>query len=451
MTRLDPGSTRQGNKRATTFNEEAATFYEPLDFLLARAPLLPIEFYCSLKTDRLQAPAGPDASGETLLNDLVDSANSIDVIRHALAVGSLSLLDALDRTQLDASAAARRAEKLLRYLIRMSTRPTPFGLFAGVATACWGTPTDLSFASAPSRFRMRPDMEWLTRLVFALEAQPDIRSHLRIIANSTAFVQAGRVHLAQQAPRHALNDAPQESGVNLRATGIVRRALALARTPIDHSELAATLLAETPNATPELVERLITELYDQTVLLTDLRPPLTTADPAGYVLQRLADIPPARDIVMKLDDLLKRMTAWSTLPSEKAIAEYRQIMVQAKGMVEAGVETPLEVDMALPLAGTHISKLVGVEVARAADLVLRMTPATDGSPRLRAYREAFTARYESSREVPLLEMLHPAFGLGPLLTHAPPVDHVGERDQMQRSRRDQALLGMACEAVYTAT
>ena len=40
--------------------------------------------------------------------------------------------------------ADRLASKLLMYQIRMSTRPTPFGLFAGCAAVSWAEHTDLS-------------------------------------------------------------------------------------------------------------------------------------------------------------------------------------------------------------------------------------------------------------------------------------------------------------------
>ena len=54
------------------------------------------------------------------------------------------------------------------------------------------------------------------------------------------------------------------------------------------------LLESTPGATREKVDKLLTELWQQTLLLTDLRPPLTCTSPAQYVVDRLADIPAAQ-------------------------------------------------------------------------------------------------------------------------------------------------------------
>src|SRR5262249_48732149 len=72
----------------------------------------------------------------------------------------------------------------------------------------------------------------------------------------------------------------------------------------------------------------------------------------------------------------------------------------------------LQVDMAMDLKGKQISQLVGMETAKAAELMLRLTPYPDGLPYISAYREAFKTRYGLDRQVPLLELLTPDSGLG---------------------------------------
>src|SRR5918993_1260334 len=84
------------------------------------------------------------------------------------------LLAALDRAGPGDPGWPRLEGKLLRYRIRMATRPTPFGLFAGVGVARWADRTDLALAGPP-RTRTRLDMEWLLRLVLPLEGHPRVR------------------------------------------------------------------------------------------------------------------------------------------------------------------------------------------------------------------------------------------------------------------------------------
>src|SRR5918998_671589 len=98
--------------------------YRPLDHLVVRAPLLPVEAFQALTGDGI-APAG---SGPVPWDGVAGWARPL--VRRALAVASPSLLAALDRPSPNGDAADRARDSLLRYLVRMATRPTPFGLFA---------------------------------------------------------------------------------------------------------------------------------------------------------------------------------------------------------------------------------------------------------------------------------------------------------------------------------
>lgn len=160
--------------------------YRPLDFVMVRVPLLPVESYLSLSGEESPLP---------LLSD--------PRIQRAIAVASVSLLGTVERfTQfgLTRRDAERMHAKLLRYQIRMSTRPTPFGLFAGVALASWGAETDLMVHSTCALTRTRPDMAWLMEFILSLEVNPAIRKRLSYWANPLAVIEADRFALAERAP-----------------------------------------------------------------------------------------------------------------------------------------------------------------------------------------------------------------------------------------------------------
>ena len=224
--------------------------YETLDWMLVRAPLLPVETYLGLSNSTNEDEAREGSIDPDTLEDgsLVPRDPRV---RRAIAVGSSDLLEALERSKPTGRNAAELEGKLLRYLIRMSTRPTPYGLFAGVALAQWGPTTDLALAETPPRTRTRPDMAWLLNLVLELESQPEVRRELRFFANPGAFVHAGRVFLAERAPARQPSPA---SAVSVRATGVVQRALAVAREPIPHQDLVAELLSTTPGARKETAD-----------------------------------------------------------------------------------------------------------------------------------------------------------------------------------------------------
>jgi lantibiotic biosynthesis protein len=364
--------------------------YEPFDFALVRAPLLPFSIYVTLGENGTDIP--PQFDG---------------LVRRGLLIGARELAHELRRSSHAPRPSARR--KLLRYLIRMSTRPTPFGAFAGVGLARWGARTTLELSTTAGRTRTRPDMEWLLRLVATLESRREIRRYLSLVANPYATIRGDRVLLPERLPRGE-HSSPI---VSLRATGLVRRVLALAREPIAYDELMRHLEEAAPAAEPARIEALVTELWEQTLLITDLWPPLTTDSPAAYVVDRLADIPAAQAVRSQLMALMDSMAAWDSLPPDDAAEAFDGLVDRARALFGGSSSLPVMVDTALDLKANEIHVDVGNEIARAAELLIRLTPAPNGPSYLAGYRQAFESRYGHAREVPLLELLDPVFGLGP--------------------------------------
>jgi len=407
-------------KRVTPANQP---LYKPLSFFMARAPLLPVESYLELD----------DEERRFALADRI-------LVRRALAVGSASLVDALDkykRKGLSPRDADRMRAKLLRYQIRMSTRPTPFGLFAGVALGAWGACTDFAIQASCARTRTRPDMEWLMKLVFSAENDPAVRRRLAVRANPLAVVYAGRVSIAERAPN---SGDVRAMPVSVRATGVVKQALLLARESINYSNLVERLCEGTPSASVEKVEKLLNELCEQTFLLTDLRPPLTTEDPASYVAAKLEGIPEAAEALRKLNALRNASEAWDEAPEDWELFETR--LMEAGIVSERSQQPPVQADMAMAAAG-QIHHAVAEEAARAAEVLLRLSPFPLGSSVLASYRQAFVNRYGADREVPLLELLDPNQGLGPMMHgHAPTGPNPTKAAQRARILTDLACIAL---------
>jgi thiopeptide-type bacteriocin biosynthesis protein len=380
----EPGTRR---RRRTGRSSE---LYTPVGWILVRAPLLPVERYLALELDDELAPRDP-------------------LVRTALAVGSRDLLAQLDRAPSHTSKEAERLRlKLVRYLIRMSTRPTPYGMFAGVGLAEVGDTTDLRIAPGPPRTRTRPDMEWLLTLVARLEARREVRRELRVFANPAAMHHGGRVYLTERA---LLGATVAPAPVDVRATGAVRRALTLARAPVAWTRLSEELLA-TPGATPDKVEALLDELFDQTFLLSELRPPLTHASPARHVAGCLDGVEAAAKERASLAAAVDAMNAWDELPMAERPDAYRSFGALATAAVPDFDGTPAQVDTALALEGDSLNEAIAREAAKAAELLLRLSPQAGGRGPLDGYRHAFLARYGADREVPLVELLDPDDGLG---------------------------------------
>lgn len=377
--------------------------FRPLGTALLRAPLLPLSSYHGLSGEAVAGAGGASRLTGDAPATLLDPS-----VRLALLVASRSMSEALERDRARGRRDERVRSKLLRFLIRMSTRPTPYGMFAGVCLAHLDRATDFTLSGEVQR-RIRPDMAWLIHLISTLESLPGVRDRLRVVQNPAAYLRAGYFVLSERATLSEPGRAPE---VLIRATGGVCRALEMAQSPIEHTRLRDQLLMA-PGATPDKVSRLLESLLEQTFLLSDLRPTLTGGDPVQHVLDRLAGIDGARPILDDLRRLLEEARIWETLPPEEAFPAYQRLLGRAERLVpREAVDTPFQVDLFLSPERTRIHRAVGEEAARAAELLLRLTPHPEGPPALAAYRQAFLERYGIGREAPLLDLLDRNLGLG---------------------------------------
>ena len=94
-----------------------------------------------------------------------------------------------------------------RYLIRMSTRPTPYGAFAGISLLRWGDRTTLTVRNDKDRIRTRPDMGSLVGLCLALDADATVRAESPWMINARAVERHGRLSLADSAEEYWFGQA----------------------------------------------------------------------------------------------------------------------------------------------------------------------------------------------------------------------------------------------------
>lgn len=384
------------------------SLYQPAPWLVVRTPLLPVS-QIHLAREPRRALENPD------------------VVR-ALAVGCPDLLATLRRPSTKGRDRVRAENSLARYLIRMTTRPTPYGAFAGVSLACWGARTTLALAPG-QKLRTRPDMGWGLGLLRAAESDPDVRALTSWQADQMAYEREGRLFAGTGA-------------VSVKATRPARLALAAAAQPISYADLRAQLLEQT-GGTSFQVETLLTELWQQGLLLTDLTPRITgTAATGGTeVAERLR--PVRAETAAAVDRVVDLMRDFDSAPAGEA--ETRLTALEEAARAIAPSEQPVfQTDMARALAGDALNEAVAAECARAAELLLRLTPSVTAGPDLITYQRRFESRYGPDREVPLLELFDPVLGLGPM-----PHTHGGDPgvDSQQAARRADTLMALALEAL----
>jgi lantibiotic biosynthesis protein len=188
-----------------------------------------------------------------------------------------------DGSQLREREVRRAVLSVIRYRQRLTSRATPFGLFAGAATARLGSTPAARFGLKHHAFA-RVDTEWLGEVITHLEASREVRHRLWVVNNNLAFVRDEQLVVGCQ--QQSGGKEPAE--VAIAYTRAVRMALQAAQTPVLLADVADKLATEFPDRSQSVIDRMLARLVAQGILITNLRPPMTSTDPLSHVLAVLS-------------------------------------------------------------------------------------------------------------------------------------------------------------------
>lgn len=360
--------------------------------------------------------------------------------RSALELATPVLSDAIEAVvrgrQTEPRHVRRTALSTVSYLLRWQHRPTPLGLFAGIAPVSVGPRASARWRDK-HRAMIRPDAEWVTDMVLRLQRTPALLKRLPLVANNAARARGDRL-VAPGPPSdgHAVLLAPVE--ISVRNARPVAAAMDAARTPIPYGDLHSHLRDRFPQATPEKIDALLTSLVEQQFLITSLWAPMTTVDGFQHLCRELdrhqaENVPEVRDLVHALYALRDDVSAHQPTLSDTSVSAVAGRMRALTPVTP----TPLLIDTALDCE-TQLPQAVIAEVQAAVSALYRTTPQPYGYQHWRDYHRRFRARYGVGALVPVMDLVADS-GLGL------PAGYVGsERGAALKVRtdRDELLLAL---------
>ncbi|RAY17016.1 lantibiotic dehydratase [Actinomadura craniellae] len=263
--------------------------YEAVDAALIRTTTAPAD---------LDLPPWPDltcddpAGWRSWMRQVWALTEFADAVRDAAP----DLAFQVDR-HLDASPAGgdqrlrrlrRIVEALARYLLRWTTRATPYGRFAGVAPITFGPVTAVR-SGENHRVVHRPSGQGIEQHADQVERRPDLVRRVPVMTNPLGYAR-GRVWIVPCASA----DTAGTSDVEIDLTAPVRLAVDAARRPILFADLAAELAAEAPSVAPPMIDALLAGLLAHRALVSAARPAMTATDPTAHLTQHAVPAPDGR-------------------------------------------------------------------------------------------------------------------------------------------------------------
>ncbi|MCA9803473.1 MAG: lantibiotic dehydratase [Cyanobacteria bacterium HKST-UBA02] len=378
--------------------------YTVLDKFLVRTPLLPVE--------------------------ADDSGCDHGLFQCAVSTSSPSL----GRMLLEGDRSEKTLIARKKFVKRMAYRPTPYGMYAGVDVGRFGEKTTIRRGNQVTT-RLRPDMSFVRGLLEKLEKIEAVRRILKVYPNPRALERAGRIWI--ETGEGASQTGTVESGKKVVVTPAISSVLRLSSEGRQFSDLVL-LLNEEFNDPVEQLERLISDLLDYGVLVTELNFSLCDWEKFVEIVKSLELISDVRPLVEDFLDLLDRLDGWDH-GAENSRAAFDEIVSRMRRLLPGKSKDLVQIDTRAYLQDNEMSRNVASEIEVISDCLLSITRQADSS--LDFFKSEFERNYPIGREVPITELMSETFGLGSLYKQS------SYSSNMSRTR---CLLDMAITAAKEA-
>ncbi|UNZ21243.1 lantibiotic dehydratase [Streptomyces sp. 891-h] len=329
----------------------------------------------------------------------VREAAADPLFREALHVASGSLADSLDRLDAGAVLGTKRLRRtalaLSRYALRAETRPTPFGLFAGVAPARAADTTRVS-VSGPGRKKVRLDAAWLTQRVTEWLELPEVRHSVDVVLSDLSRTRGGRLVV----PRNG-------SEASVRNTALVEWVCERTTQPARYAVLLEQASASFPRLTSGQVDAALSQLVGHGFLLTSITP--QNLDDALYdrIAAALAPVPEA---AAQLDSVRVALDAYAATKPGEGHAAWRRLM-RLTDPEGTAARPPVHVDLRMD-ADVRISRAVTDEAARYASAMWELSGEWQTHAHMRTYLDRFLEAYGTGGVVSMGQLVDRHRGIG---------------------------------------
>lgn len=294
------------------------------------------------------------------------------------------------------------ALSLFRYLLRMSTRCTPYGLFAGCALGASADETNMVL-SDPGKFKKhsRMDMNYVAELTSLITNIPEVQACLQYFPNNSLYKITNRYRYAEYSIKNKFRDYHL---AEIACTPYLEKILDTASRGATLDKLADSILDTEINKTE--AKEFVAELVQSQILVSELEPTVTGEEFFSILLKKLSQIEAAEDISEKLVRIEKLLK-----DHQSGIDKYLQIHELVKELLpDTNSKDLIQTDLFLATETNTISSAVVSDLQKQIEKLLLLAKSNQNS-NLQQFKNAFRERYED-REVPLVLALDAEAGIG---------------------------------------
>lgn len=350
------------------------------NFFVLRTPRMPVNY--------LQALGAERSKNRDVINKWLEMPNVVE----ALYLASPSLINSIDQWQKkpDSKQGKKTEQSLLKYMIRMCSRPTPFGLFSGIHLGEIGD-VETSFVSDSylnDARKTRLDMFYLSGMKQHVQ-QSDVRSEQLVYYPNTSHY-----FIAQQCryiETYQSKKTRQYRLSEIEADEYFLFLLDSARSGKSFNQLTNAFVEQYQEAELEDVESYVEELITASILVADVPIALTGRSPDSVLVDSLSKIGQS-DFADALETALYHLNKIDE-DGTASVERYKSIYQELKKLaVDVDEGKLFQVDTYRHYHSCQLSQAQVSQLSR--QLMLLKELGSSSSDSFRDFLKKFNERYE---------------------------------------------------------
>ncbi|WP_188563913.1 lantibiotic dehydratase [Hymenobacter frigidus] len=370
---------------------------EAESYYLLRRPLLPVQTVWWLHETTRQMPQALLPALLTLFSD--------PLLQEAIYTASPALhAELLKALATGGGDSPKSTEKLVltlyKYTLRMSTRCTPYGLFAGCARGEVGGHTEITFADQPLRKQSRLDMNYVSELVQSLMAAPALKEQLLYYPNNSLYRTGDTYRYVEF---QVQNKRRTYTLTSVAYATYLEVLLTAAEPGCSFAHLLALVAQAEPTASAEEARAYVHQLIDSQLLVSELEPTITGNIYLEGLPERLKNKISAEELA-PLHQLVQLLKAGGVANFQ----ETHQLLSETYG--QSASKDLIQTDLFYNTERNQLSAAVVATITEQVSELCRLG-ARVLLPDLVRFAKDFSERFED-QEIPLLLALDNESGVG---------------------------------------
>ncbi len=297
----------------------------------------------------------------------------------------------------------RLIQSLLKYLLRMGHRCTPFGLFSGCSVGRISDQTKIELDTSENHKRFtRIDMSYICSLVQQLEKTDQIRNELKYYPNTSLYPIGHKLRYIEYRYKNANRS---HYTVSIDNSEYIERILKNAKRGASIKELAQFIVE--PDISLNDAIAFINQLIDNQILISNISPSVTGKN----YLELLIDTIPEGAVKTRLEEIKTSLHILDHSKYENNFEQYQKIAALLDSFgITYNKKYLFQTDLTISAKHNTVSNTVVQKVQKGVQILNKLLPIQEDE-KLTNFRRKFFARFEEEK-VPLSLALDVETGVG---------------------------------------